>query len=593
MKFTVRGPIELIEEAVHLLRRAPIATLAMYYIGSLPFVVGLLYFWAEMSTSPFANRHLAGESLALAALFLWMKVWQARFARSLWGQIGGERSATSNPSDWWNVLVSQSALQVSGLLLLPAALVVLAPFGWVYAFYQNVTVAGPSGETGRGSEAGLSKASPLGMLERFKIASKHTLLWPWQNHVLLGILLAFGLFVFLNWTIVCLSLPALAKTFFGVETVFTRSVFTLLNSTFFAAMLSLTYLSMDPLIKAIYTLRCFYGEAQQSGQDLRAELKELRRAASFIVVVAIFFAFALSGNAQGNLQPLGYSQPPIWGETSVALAANLGPGIPVPAETGESGSARAVTPSAAPVSSVPASDLDKEIGRVMEQRKYIWRFPRDTENDPAQNNGTIARFVKDVGEMLRQWGLSARDWVKKILQKMQRPSSKGPNSGAGWMVSPHFLLYVLMVAVLATIAVLLYRLFGKRAAKQAPILTQAIKPEVDLLDENVSAEQLPEDSWTAMGRELLQRGELRLAVRAFYLASLAHLAARNLIHLARFKSNRDYARELERRAHSFPRLPGTFSDNVMLFDRVWYGMHEITPDAVNQFISKVEVIKAA
>ena len=81
--------VELIEEAVHLLRQAPMATLAVYYIGSLPFVIGLLYFWAEMSRSPFAYEHLAGESLGLAALFLWMKVWQARFSRSLWAQVAG------------------------------------------------------------------------------------------------------------------------------------------------------------------------------------------------------------------------------------------------------------------------------------------------------------------------------------------------------------------------------------------------------------------------------------------------------------------------------------------------------------------------
>src|SRR2546421_10013224 len=92
-KSSGKGAIELIEEAVHVLRQAPLSTLAAYYIGTLPFVIGLLYFWAEMSRSPFAYQHLAGESLALAAPFLWMKVWQGRFARSLWAQIGGGRPA--------------------------------------------------------------------------------------------------------------------------------------------------------------------------------------------------------------------------------------------------------------------------------------------------------------------------------------------------------------------------------------------------------------------------------------------------------------------------------------------------------------------
>ena len=49
-----RGPFDLLEEATHLLRTAPAATLAVYYLGAVPFVLGLLYFWADMSRSPFA-----------------------------------------------------------------------------------------------------------------------------------------------------------------------------------------------------------------------------------------------------------------------------------------------------------------------------------------------------------------------------------------------------------------------------------------------------------------------------------------------------------------------------------------------------------
>jgi hypothetical protein len=139
---------------------------------------------------------------------------------------------------------------------------------------------------------------------------------------------------------------------------------------------------------------------------------------------------------------------------------------------------------------------------------------------------------------------------------------------------------------------LLYRLFRGKGNKQTAILSEAIQPAPDLADENVGADQLPEDSWINLGRELVGRGELRLALRAFYLASLAHLASRNLISLARFKSNRDYERELGRRAHAFPQLLGLFGENVTVFDRVWYGMHEINPELVNQFLSKVELIKA-
>mgnify|MGYP001549225032 CR=1 FL=1 len=98
--------------------------------------------------------------------------------------------------------------------------------------------------------------------------------------------------------------------------------------------------------------------------------------------------------------------------------------------------------------------------------------------------------------------------------------------------------------------------------------------------------------WAKLARELLERGEFRLAMRAFYLASLAHLAARNLVSLARFKSNYDYERELRRRAHAFPDLLAVFGDNLSVFERIWYGMHEVNDELVRQFAINVERLKA-
>src|SRR2546428_13795667 len=75
--------LQLIEQAVHLLRGAPVAIFAIYYLGTLPFILGLLYFWTDMARSPFASQHLAGAALALSLLFLWMNFCHALFARTL------------------------------------------------------------------------------------------------------------------------------------------------------------------------------------------------------------------------------------------------------------------------------------------------------------------------------------------------------------------------------------------------------------------------------------------------------------------------------------------------------------------------------
>jgi hypothetical protein len=47
--------LEILEEAVHSLRSTPAAVLCLYFTGALPFVLGYLYFWADMSAGAFAQ----------------------------------------------------------------------------------------------------------------------------------------------------------------------------------------------------------------------------------------------------------------------------------------------------------------------------------------------------------------------------------------------------------------------------------------------------------------------------------------------------------------------------------------------------------
>ena len=115
----------------------------------------------------------------------------------------------------------------------------------------------------------------------------------------------------------------------------------------------------------------------------------------------------------------------------------------------------------------------------------------------------------------------------------------------------------------------------------------------DLADDATTASQLPEDEWIRLGRELLARGEHRLAVRAFYLAGLAHLADRGLVTIARHKSNHEYERELGRRSHALPAVMDAFADHVTVFDRVWYGDHVPTPELVENFEANLRRIAAA
>ena len=101
------GALELVEEAAHLLRVSSWRALGYYYLGGLPFVLGFLYFWAEMSRSSSAYEHCAPASFGVALLFLWMKTWQAIFAGQLKAQIAGRPASSPR----WRRTRSRSAVK--------------------------------------------------------------------------------------------------------------------------------------------------------------------------------------------------------------------------------------------------------------------------------------------------------------------------------------------------------------------------------------------------------------------------------------------------------------------------------------------------
>jgi hypothetical protein len=113
----------------------------------------------------------------------------------------------------------------------------------------------------------------------------------------------------------------------------------------------------------------------------------------------------------------------------------------------------------------------------------------------------------------------------------------------------------------------------------------------DIAREDVDASALPEDGWMEMARALREKGESRYALRALYLATLAFLARQRLITLERYKSDREYEKELRRRSHLDPHLAPLFAENRSLFEMTWYGLHEATPGVVERFTENQERIR--
>ena len=66
-RFTEPKALELTEQAVALLRRSPFSAWAAYYLGTLPFLLGLLYFWGDMSRDAAASQRLLEWPIILAS----------------------------------------------------------------------------------------------------------------------------------------------------------------------------------------------------------------------------------------------------------------------------------------------------------------------------------------------------------------------------------------------------------------------------------------------------------------------------------------------------------------------------------------------
>jgi hypothetical protein len=262
-------------------------------------------------------------------------------------------------------------------------------------------------------------------------------------------------------------------------------------------------------------------------------------------------------------------------------------------------------PSAAappPAGAISPEQLSQSIDQVLQKREFAWRMPREKEVESDAPQSWPARVLQWFGDMIREAvkamarGLGkALDWIGDMLSKLW-PSHVSRQSGlSGWSSGLIYSLQILLLFLIATLAgilaVLILRAYRRRR-RPAVLLAEPVAARPDLSDENLAADQLPEDGWLNLAREMMEDGNLRLALRAFYLAGLAHLAAHEMISIAIFKSNREYETELRRRARAASEVQEAFSQNVAVFDWAWYGLNDVTQDALQQFQFNLALIRS-
>jgi hypothetical protein len=526
--------MDLLDEAASLIRQTPLSTLALYYLGALPFSLALIYFWFDMTQGADAEAHLPAEALVLTGLYFWMKTCQAVFARHLLAQLEGRDADAWTRHRWVNTALLQVIFAGAFVVVYPVALLVTIPFGWVSCFFHNLSIVAT------GPKSTISSS--------YQEAAELARLWPRQNHLIIGILLITAFVLFLNLAIFFIMIPQLLNMLFGIETIFDENNYAWNNSSFYLDVFVFCFLILNPINKAIYVLRCFYGRSRKDGADLKSALRlhdQSRTPPLKVNALALLLALSLLG-----LNPSAHAEEP-----------------PPSA------------PAQAPAQSDPAvTKLDQAIQKTLQKDEYSWRLPRAASKGESDN--WITRSLRSLIHFVKRVLDAPAKWLAEFLRWLFKRDLDHDSSSSGWMnfsqLPWRFIFISFAVCVLAILIFWLARFLKRREpAILTPLTTTAVRT-VDLEAEDVQADDLPEDSWLALAQQMIEKGEMRLAVRAFYLATLSVLAQQQLVRLGPAKSNRDYILELTRRLRGNATIVGFFRENIRLFEASWYGTHDAT-----------------
>ena len=537
-----RTAAPLLDEAFHLLRRNP-ALLVPYMGGTVPFALVAVHSAFGLLTDPWALHWLPVHAVALAALFVWMKVCQAFFCRRLTALRNGHEPPPFRMAEAFHAAVRQLAVAPAMLALQAAGVLSVAGAVWLLPFCQNTTVFGADG--GRGVRELLDKSW------------EHASFAHAQAFRLLLFLLLFGVVVFIDWWVFLACIPAFLKIFAGVETVFSRGTSAVFSPGMAAVAACLAWLTLDPLLKATLTLRAFYGRSRTSGEDL---LAALRRSGGVkkTVLAAMLLAFTLTAVPRAG--------------------AATGPEAPAPVVT-----------AAGADSAAAGEQLDRALASELRRSVYRWDRPEDHPGQASSPFERIADWLNEkagaISDRLEEFWNRVKKWFEG---EARRPEKHGgatvPEGSSGFRHSMFWLLVVLVAGLAGLLGVLACRVLRNRNAP-APAGADAppAEPEPDVAAEDTAADALPSDGWFGLAAELRRKGDFRLALRALYLGTLAGLAARSLIRIARHKSNADYVREFRRHAHAMPDKVALFGGLARSVNAAWYGMAAVDEDACRDF----------
>jgi hypothetical protein len=442
----------------------------------------------------------------------------------------------------WKITLSAGAL---------AALLTFAGTSWFYSACQFASL-----------EAREDGAERHSMRDCLAISGQ----WFGSSVLLFLMLFPFWIAVWLNSLIIAMLVPQLLHSILGVNTLLSTPVgiFALLRSSaFWLSLFAGAWLALDPIVKCSFVVVYQHLRSRREGDDLRGLLASLPREQQ---KKAQMIASTTAGS-----RLIG---------ASVVLVAIL---------AGVSQSARAEQTPLAPnrVATLTDSARRARIQQLrqaldVESRRAIYRW-HDAEH-PSPPNWFDKLLAKIELGIERSWN-TFWDFLRKLWPRGLN-LSPGNEKGFPWQMKD-LRMWVWLIAILTFAAGGVLFWLRRRRATASLSIPQAIAPLPDL-SEGALANVRSEDEWFALAGRLEGEGELRFALRAAYFGLLAGLAQREWLMIRRDRTNREYLDEFTRRWRRRPQaaielrveIPEKLRGSLRQFDRVWYGSHVLTPEAV-------------
>lgn len=540
--------LEALERGFALFRSTFVREAWRYYAGSAPLVLCFIPMWVINGQIRLSDGVVTIEAALLALAYLLRVCMVASYMQCVRERAFGTPS--SKPAGATAQAAAVGRLIAWKITLSTGALATLLTFAGASWFYS---------------------ASQYASLEAQEESERHTMRgclaianqWFGNSVLLFLMLLPIWIAVWLNGLIIAIMVPQLLHSILGVNTLLSTPVgiFALIRSSaFWLALTAGAWLAIDPVVKCSFIVVYQHLRSRREGDDLWGLLASLPREQQ--KKTEIISPAISGGKLAGAL---------------VVLAAILGSTQPVRAEQTSPATNRAEAP-ADSARTVRVQQLRQALD--LESRRAIYRW-HDAEHSSPPN--WFDKLVAKIEHAIEQVWNAFWDFIRKLW-----PSglNLGNDKGRPWQLKDlRVWLSLIAILTLAAGGVLVWL---RRQRETASIsIPQVIAPLPDL-SESALASARSEDEWFALAGRLEGEGELRFALRAAYLGLLAGLAQRQWLTIRRDRTNREYLDEFSRRWRRRPQaavdsraeIPNKLRGSLRQFDRVWYGLHVLTPEAV-------------